>query len=158
MSRFLSLRLPLLFAFTLCLIGATGCGGGGKKLVVVKGKVVLPPKVTLVKEQGQADSIQITLTPADGNDANGAGGTANVDDFTFTLMGPKNKGVPAGKYKVAVAVVPYSGRPDAAKRQPELAAAFGAFAPGKTPLEVDISEEPAEQTITIDLEKKTVTK
>lgn len=147
MSHFLR---PRRFALLCCLAACSlaGCGGSGVK---VTGKVVPPAGAELAKD----DMLQVTLIPSD---PKLTGGSGNVDatSLQFRISGPE-KGVPPGSYKVAVTWTPYAGHADNAARKKKMDPLFASFAPDKTPLTVEVSGGGSQQ-ITVDLDKKTVSK
>jgi hypothetical protein len=126
-----------------------GCGGG--KGVKIKGKIILPAGVKLEEK----DSLQVNFVSA-GDKPQSAAAKVNYSDLSFTVSGGDNKGVAPGKYKVMVSCAPYAGEAKAEDRKILLAKQFAAFGE-KTPLEIDLSDG-ADQTITIDLDKKMVSK
>ena len=87
-------RSLLLFSLCLCVVGCGGGGGG----VSVKGKVTNKGTPLKVSDKGM---VQVTLIPADKPEANKFTGNVGADG-TFTVTSPDGKGVPKGKYKVAV--------------------------------------------------------
>ena len=126
----------------------TGCGG---KRVKIKGTLVLPAGVKLEEK----DSLQVTLSTT-GDKAQSAGAKVDHTDLSFAISGNDGTGVPPGKYKVMVSCAPYPGEAKAEERKKLLEKEFAAFGE-KTPLELELSGDD-NQTITIDLEKKTVSK
>jgi len=118
-TRLLSTVLLLL---AVCLI--SGCGGRKQ----VKGKIVSGGQPVTVSEKGR---IILSFVSEGGSDTT----VYNADtknDGTFTIIGPENKGIPPGKYKVQVqALDPYSSSGGTDK--------FGGkYAPGKSTLVVDV--------------------
>ncbi len=146
------MRRCALVCLAAAVFAVAGCGGG--KLVKVKGKLVLPPKVQLEEK----DSLQVSFTSIAAGDKP-LNTAANVDHsaLTFTINGPEGKGVPPGKYQVDVTCTPYAGEPKAMERKKTLDALFAPFNGGKSQLTVELSGD-AEQTVTVDLEKKNVGK
>jgi hypothetical protein len=145
-SSFRLVGLLCCFALTLSL---AGCGSvpRGK----VKGKVVLPQGVKLEKD----DSLQVIFV-TEGPSPESAAGKVDPSDLTFHVEGGEGKGVPAGKVKVSVTCTPYAGNPGSQERKIKLDKLFDPFVASKTPLSVELTT--GEQTITVDLDKKTVTK
>lgn len=137
-TRFAASALVLLFL--------VGCGGGAKT-VPVNGKLVLPAKVKLE----DTDSISVSFVPEDA--ANGKSGIAslNAKDLAFTVN------LQPGKYKVAVAITPYSGTKNADARAAVLNKELGMFNPNSTSLRYEVTSDPG-QSITVDLAKSAVSK
>ena len=127
------------------LCALAGCGGSAKP-VTVTGTVKVPANIKLV----DTDSINVVFLPAEAGAAN-ASANCNAKDGSFTAS------VPPGKYKITISIVPYAGMPDSQKRHREMENFLQKFDEHTTPLNVEIGTE-STQTITIDMEKKTVTK
>ncbi len=148
MSR-ASSRLPKLVAVTLVLSFVAGCGGPTP--VPLSGKVVLPSGVKLA----DTDSVTVVFVPEEGDQSKGENATLSPKDLSFSA-----KVVP-GKYKIAVNVQIYPGSAGAMKetnaKNKELSLVFGSFSSGSTPLHYEVTKE-ANQTITLNLDKKTVGK
>jgi hypothetical protein len=130
-------------------ISVVGCGGRGPQ---VNGKVVLPKDAHLQPD----DEFQVTLTAADRSEA----GKIEQSDLTFVIKGADGHGVQPGKYKVEIICRPYRGHDSANARthKEQLDKVFGPFSGKKNVLpEVDI---PSGSTVslTIDLDKRTVTR
>ncbi len=140
-------RLSYLFLapLVLGLCALTGCGGSSKP-VTVTGVIKLPTTIKLV----DTDSINLVFVPVEPGGAT-ASANCNAKDGSFTAS------VPPGKYKITLNIVPYAGMPDSEKRHREMENFLQKFNENTTPLNVEIGTE-ATQTITIDMEKKTVTK
>jgi hypothetical protein len=138
-------RFASLLTLACSLFLLSGCG---KKTVTVKGNLVLPANFKVEKE----DSVQIAFMPEEG-------GAAKTAIFQTSDNSFEAKGVPVGKNKVTVTMSPYKGLAGSEKRGEALEATinkvFGDTK--KTPLTYDTPAEPREQTVTIDLSKKTVT-
>jgi len=128
----MSLSLPRVSCFFLLLacILVLGCGGGGG---AVKGKVLKGGQPLKVSDKGM---VQVRFI----NESDGF--TAPVGpDGSFTLTGNEGKGIPAGKYKIAVlAYDPYPTKD-------LLAGKFSAMA---TPVNKDV--KPGDDVV-IDLDK-----
>lgn len=136
------MRNVLIASCVLALVAASGCGAGSSKLVHVKGKLTNNGKSPLPNPQG---GITIVLLPV-GPDAKKATYPAtpfNQDDNSFEVPGPEGKGIPVGKYKVALNMLLPASSPVADKINDQ-------FASGKTPIEFDIT---GDQTLDIDLAK-----
>jgi hypothetical protein len=118
----------------LCLAG-TGCGGGSN-ISSISGKIVKDGQPFKLSEKGV---FTITFLPDGGG--NGFGPDWKPDG-TFVLYGPERKGVPPGKYKVAVeAYDPYPG-PDLLKGEFKQAKTpIVKELSGNTPIEIDVSKK-----------------
>ncbi|MFO0925588.1 MAG: hypothetical protein U0736_00925 [Gemmataceae bacterium] len=143
-------RLPAALAVgTVAVILLTGCPSGGPKNVPIKGKLVdngQPVKAAAKLPPGDPGMRVEFITVKGGVAGEPYGASVNAGEGTFTVPGPKGKGIPPGQYKVSVHVGAF-GAPDALK---------GAFIPEKTPLTVDIPDKPA-VNVTVDVGKKAVT-
>jgi len=100
----------------------TGCGSGGRQ---VKGKIVKGVEPFTVSEKGV---FVLSFLPE--GDGKGVVYNATTNkDGTFTIVGPENKGIPPGKYKVQLtAMDPY----------PTTDLLKGKYAPGKSTMVVDV--------------------
>jgi len=127
-----------------CLIFLAGCSG--KKPVTVKGNVVLPANLKLEKE----DTVSVTFDPFTKGDLPGSA-QASPTDGAFSVQ------VAPGKYKVAVRITPYAGTPNSQKRLEQLKPYNEKYNASNTKLEYEVAAG-AEQSITIDLDKGTVSK
>ena len=124
----------------LAVILLAGCGGGGEPTVSVSGhlreggqpvKIVtqgLPPgdkgiRVGFIRQDKSPETFYAKV----------------ADDGSFTVPGPKNRGIPAGKYQISVHRGAM-GSPDHYK---------DAFKAEKSPLNVDI---PAGRSATVDID------
>jgi hypothetical protein len=138
----------LTFLLLFAAISVVGCGGRGPE---VNGKVVLPKDANLQPD----DEFQVTLTSADRSEA----GKIERPDLTFVIKGADGHGVPPGKYKVEIICRPYRGQDtNTRKHKEQLDKVFGPFSGKKNVLpEVDI---PSGSTVslTIDLDKRTVSR
>jgi hypothetical protein len=144
-----SCRLLLLLVGSFALIG---CGGG--KGVKVSGKVVLPKNAKLLP----SDDFYVSLDGVD--KPHSEAGKVEQSDLTFAIDGADRRGVPPGKYKVNINCKPYRSPDGTAykKHKEELDAVFSKFYGPKNVLpEIEITSD-ADVSLTIDLEKKTVTK
>jgi len=95
------------------------------------------------------DSVEIRFIPT-------GGGVAASTSYTYKDGTFKAEVLP-GTYKVTVNITPYAGMPDSEKRHREMENWIKKFDEGQSTLTVEIGSE-ANQTITIDMDKKTVTK
>jgi predicted small lipoprotein YifL len=136
-----------------CLVALLSMAGCGPKGSVINGKVVLPSGLKMA----DSDHLEVVLAPVDA--AATGGGSAKVDpnNLTFKIAGGENKGVPAGNYKVSVNFQPYSKDTESLTRKKKFDEALAPFSAAKTQLTVQIAGT-GEESITVDLEKKTVTK
>ena len=83
-----------------CLVVASGCGGDGR--LNVKGRIVKGETPFTVPEE---EYIRVTFFPvtSDGRPPlNTYAATYNREDGTFRAVGPDGKGIPPGKYRIAV--------------------------------------------------------
>jgi hypothetical protein len=129
-----------------CLLLLAGCGG--TRTVNVSGKLNLPDNLKLVSD----DAVNVILVPVDsGAKANNY--TAKVEnDHTFIC-----RSVVPGKYKVTANFEAYPGKPGSAQRNENFKILNKTFDKNNSPLTYEVSGD-AEQSITIDLTSKTVTK
>jgi hypothetical protein len=139
---------PLLAGALLVL---TGCGGGGKH-VPVKGKIVLPPNLSLV----ETDSISVAFQPEESK-VKPAGGEVNPKDGTFVVYTAGSKtGVVPGKYKVFVEIKPYKGMAETPAREAAFDPLNKAYDPAASKLTYEVT--PGANNITIDLDKGSINK
>ncbi len=145
--------MPKLFSVclfvVLCLLVLPGCGKSG---ATVKGTLVLPRNVKLM----DTDSVRISFTPED-KKGQGYPAKLSVADNSFVAQGPSKKGIPAGKYTVAVQLQPYMGSPHSERRAAYFASLNKNFNAAHSKLTYEVTAE-SPQTITIDIPKGTVTK
>ena len=83
-----------------CLVVVSGCGGDGR--LNVKGRIVKGETPFTAPEQ---EYVRVTFLPvtSDGRPpANTYIATYNREDGTFRAVGPDGKGVPPGKYRIAI--------------------------------------------------------
>ncbi|MFO0925670.1 MAG: hypothetical protein U0736_01360 [Gemmataceae bacterium] len=135
------------------LITLVGCGAGSKKTVKLKGKVVLPANAHLETN----DTIYLNFIPQGGEKMAAATADVKVPELTFAVNSAAMTGVIPGQYKIAVQIQPYPGT----ERDPKKAgipALNQALTAETTKLTYEIPATPAEQSMTIDLTKGTVTK
>lgn len=97
MSRCLS-RFCLLSLLAAILVAASGCGA---KTSLVNGRVVKDGKPLKLSAKGM---VVLALYPENSKDAKSQFPAETKPDGTFTVVGPDRKGIPAGKYRVAVQV------------------------------------------------------
>jgi hypothetical protein len=144
-------RLALGLALSVCFIVVAGCGK--KKGQVVKGNIVLPANASVKPD----DSITLALIA----DAAGGGKSAgaapiSTEDLSFTIKGPGGIGVAPGKYTITLNFTPYpGGSADVKKHMEDLNKKFGDAKVSK--LTYTVTDDP-DQSITVDLDKQTVTK
>lgn len=150
MTALPSRRVLMLFCFV-GVLSLTGCGSKGS---VVTGKVVLPPGLTMT----DTDQLEIVLAPAEGGATGGGSGKVDPKSLTFKITGGENKGVQAGNYKVSFSFHTYAKDADSITRKKKFDDALAPFAAAKTQLTVDVPASSEPLNITVDLEKKTVTK
>jgi hypothetical protein len=141
-----------IFAILCCAAAISHAGCGGSTGATVKGKVVLPAGVELLED----DSLYLGLSSTE-TGGTSTGGKIDPKALTFAIDGPGGKGLPAGKYKVTVTFTPYAGRPESAKRKETIDKLLAPFSGDKSQLTIDLPAS-GQQEITVDLEKKTVSK
>jgi len=130
----LSRSRPLAFlALFLCSL-VVGCGGGG---VTPKGKLTKGGQPIKVSDKGM---VQVRLIPSEGSADTTY--SANVGaDGTFTVVGPGNKPIPAGKYKIAVlAMDPYPTNDLLKGKFSEKTTSIVRDVNGSTPLDIDVDK------------------
>lgn len=135
MKRTPSLRTAVGCVVCLAALAAGGCGGGGK--TKPHGKLVMNGEPY---KPGPGEILQITFI---GEGSSGVFTVAKANpDGTFTVPGPTNTGIPAGKYHITVTTMAGGGPGGTAGGT--AAPAGGDTFKGKysdattTPLEVDI--------------------
>jgi hypothetical protein len=133
--------VPVLFA----LVCAAGCG---EKTATVSGKLVLPASAKLV----DTDSVTVSFLPVD------ASKKAPITTYTPGDKSFTSKEVQTGKYKISVTVTPYPGEKDSPRRTPLFENINKAYQGNATKLEYELTTDPLQQSITVDLDKGTVTK
>lgn len=120
-----------LLIVTACL----ACGCSGKKQV--KGKITKGGQPFTLSDKGQ---FVLSFISEGGTDKTTYNATVKTDG-TFTIVGPENKGIPPGKYKVNLtAQDPYSPPRDQSSgaKGPPNDKLEGKFAPGKSTLVVEV--------------------
>lgn len=142
--------LPLLTAAFVCLLASSGCGG--KKVVNVTGKLILPPGIKLDK----TDIVQLSFVPEDSKATAGAV-KPTPPDLSFVVKDSAGKGIVAGKYKVTVKFDAYPGMADSQKRNEIFKQINQNYTLLKSKLTYEVTQDP-EQAVTVDLTKGTVTK
>jgi len=143
------IRFSVVVAVGLALVG---CGGGGPRRVIVKGRVVEGGKPLELKgDQFKAGAIgvEVTFYPIDTagkvDQTKQSYGTRIREDGTFQLDGELGKGIPVGKYKVALRFSdPMYRTPKGQGDRWE-----GKFALDKTPFSFDVQD--ASKEIVIDV-------
>jgi len=110
----------------------------------LEGKLTLPAAPKLAP----TDTIEIRLVP---EDPKGKAGTAQLTgkDSTFSTK------VVAGKYKVVVTITPYAGEKGSEDRLARLKDINNKYSEKESKLSVTIADQPAQQTMTLDLAKGT---
>ncbi len=134
------------------LTGISGCGVGGEKLVVIRGRVVENGQPLRLEYGGPRVELSFHPVDAAGNPVpDKMSYSCSVQqDGTFVMDGI-GKGIPAGRYKIAV-----RGEPGSSQYDPRAPKAVGGdiyegrFSLQKTPF---IFEFTSNQEITIDLAK-----
>ena len=121
---------------------ALAAGGCGRRYPKVQGRVLLGGRPL---RAGPGESAQVIFLST-GTEHRSTPANCNGEDGTFTVAGVDGRGVPPGKYRVAVACY------DADERD----RFNGAFGPNKSPLYCEVTDA-KEQHVVIDLDKKTVT-
>jgi predicted small lipoprotein YifL len=150
MTQIRRLRFAVIFpAVCLILFALSGCGG---RAVSVKGNLVLPPNLTLQ----ESDQVAMSFQPSDSKEGGGGMAVYTPADKSFIVKSADGKGLPPGKYKVSVRIVPYPGSADSEKRAASFADLNAKYASGAS-LTYDVTDE-ATQNIVIDLDKGTITK
>ena len=123
----------------LALVAASGCGLGAVKAYHVTGKVTNGGKSPLPDPK---NGLTITFMPLDPNARKVTYTAALGEDNSFEVFAPDGKGIPAGKYKVALMMMA-PGAPMEAKVNDQ-------FSSSKSPIEVDVT---GDQFVDIDLAK-----
>jgi hypothetical protein len=136
-----SVIVPILFA----LVFAAGCS---ERTATVTGKLVLPASAKLI----DSDSVTVSFLPLTA-DKKAPITIYTPGDKSFTA-----KEVQPGKYKVSVTVSPYPGEKDTPKRTPLFDNINKTYQGTSSKLEYEVTADPAQQAITVDLDKGTVTK
>ncbi len=94
-------------AWTLACLALAGCGGGGERLTTVKGKVLSGGRPVVIpdyEEGGSCLQVEFFSLDESGKPAQNKPtyGSLVKEDGSFTVTDAEGKGVPAGKYRVAV--------------------------------------------------------
>jgi len=139
--------LTLLLVFGL--FSCVGCGSAPKG-PTLKGTVVLPPNVKLEEN----DSASVVFVP-DGTEGELFAASINPSDLSFSTKGSPGKGIVPGKYKVTVNLQPYV--PGESKQKQIFDTINTRYDTANSRLMYQVTSEP-EQSITIDLNKGTVTR
>lgn len=91
-------------------VALAGCGGGGPRRVIVKGRVLEGGKALELKGdefKAGAVGVEVTFYPLDAagkvDQSKQSYGTRVREDGSFVLDGELGKGIPVGKYKAALA-------------------------------------------------------
>ena len=128
---------------TVCLLTLSGCGNSDR--LNAKGRIVKGGAPFTVPEK---EVVRVTFFPvtADGKPpANTYASAFNGADGTFRAVGPDGKGIPPGKYRIAVE--------HEVKRKDVFRAAFDG---NRSPFVFDIDSNTKE--IVLDLDEKSLTK
>jgi hypothetical protein len=141
----------LLLVFGIVLLLASGCGPG--QGTTVTGKLVLPKDAVLESD----DYVQISFLP-EGAGGKSASGPVNATDLSFTINSAESQGVRPGKYKVSLQITPYQGKPTSVKRTQHFNDGINKqFSATTTRLSYEVTAG-ADNNITVDLVKGTVSK
>lgn len=133
-------------------VALAGCGGGGPRRVIVKGRVLEGGKPLELKgDQFKAGAVgvEVTFYPLDAagkvDQSKQSYGTRVREDGSFVLDGELGKGIPVGKYKAALAFrdVMYRSPKGQGDRWE------GKFALDKSPFTFDVQD--ASKEIVIDI-------
>lgn len=143
------IRLAVVVALA---VAVAGCGGGGPRRVIVKGRVVdggKPLELQGDEFKAGAIGVEVTFYPLDNagkvDQSKQSYGTRIREDGTFLLDGELGKGIPVGKYKAALRFSdPMYRTPKGQGDRWE-----GKFALDKTPFTFDVQD--AGKEIVIDI-------
>jgi hypothetical protein len=144
-------RLLLLAPLLMALLVLAGCGKQG---ATITGKLVLPATVQLEEN----DIAKITFLPEE-QGLRPSVALVSPSDNSFVAKGPEpeRRGVPPGKYKVAVKLLLQPASENAAKREKLFESLNQRYDEKNTPLTYEVTAEP-QQAITIDLGTSAVRK
>lgn len=137
-------------AFLVAALFAVGCGSGSDPTVAVSGSVVKGGKPFTFATQGLPPGdpgFRLAFHGPDGAGAETNFATFNPNDGSFTVPGPKRKGLKAGKYRVSVE----KGAMGAADEFKNV------FSKDRSPLTAEVPAA-GSAAFEIDLDKKAVTK
>jgi hypothetical protein len=148
MPRFCRIRTVLIFV-GLCLLVLSGCGPSG---AIVNGKVILPGDVKLT----DTDMARLSFIP-EGKKGQVYPANVSKSDNTFVAHGTGKRGIPAGKYTIAVDLQPDLGSSDSKKRSALFDPINKKYDAVHSKLTYEVTAE-SPQSITVDLVKGTVTK
>jgi len=124
-------------------LGATGCG---PSYVKPKGKITLDGQPLKISEKG---ILQVTFYKEDDKEGKNPFATTVDRDGSFEVTGEKSKGLPKGKYRIAVEIHdPYKDE-KTGRMGPDLLK--GKYTKEKTPLVKDIS---GNDELTLDVSAK----
>lgn len=124
-----------------------GCGGTAQE-VALSGKITPPPGKLKFTD---ADQVQLAFIPEDKKIQSTS---ADVQkDLSFNV--PK---IPPGNYRVAITVQPYPGQPGSEQRTMMFEEFNKNYTPENSALKFEVTKEPPQQNITIDLAKGAVVK
>ncbi|MCI0464663.1 MAG: hypothetical protein L0Z62_47670 [Gemmataceae bacterium] len=126
----------------LSLVAVAGCSGGGAE---VKGTVLFNGQAVKL---GAGEQLQINLVGVDGSKPVLASASYDQSSGTFRVAGPTGRGLPEGKYRIAVSTSSYGPQQKGDRFR-------GAFGASNSPLVASIN--PGSQNLTVDLGKRSVT-
>jgi hypothetical protein len=139
-------KLCLLSVTVLPLLTLAGCGSSSSAIKVT-GKVVLPAKVSLQ----EGDSLSLSFVPME-KSGKSAVGTVDPKDLTFTT-----DNLLPGNYRIGAKFQAYPGSKEGKKRDQQFAGINKSLEPSSSPMTYEVTST-SKQEITVDLDKKTVTK
>src|SRR5262245_23721956 len=127
---------------------AAGCGGGdGVSGVPVQGSVLYNGKPVSL---GQGEQLEVRFVLLEPGKQVSAAATYNSGDGTFKVAGPASRGIPEGKYRVAVTTNDYERGPKSKGDR------FGGkFGPSNSPLTFTLSSANADKVV-VDVGKGSV--
>jgi hypothetical protein len=121
-----------------------GCGESGAR---VTGSLQEGGKPVVLKENEEISISFVSVDPE--AKVNLATADYHADRGAFTVRGPERDSIPAGEYKIVIALTPYQ------ENTPDRFG--GAFAEEKTPLRYTVTND-STQEIVIDVQEKSVKK
>lgn len=95
------MRHVLVTSALVLLVAASGCNTGPSK-VVLKGKLTNGGKSILPERRG---GLTVVFAPEPGTGTTYPAGYSAADDM-YDVIGPDRKGIPTGKYKVTLSMMP----------------------------------------------------
>jgi hypothetical protein len=144
MLRFLS-RAGVLFLVALVF----GCGSADPVGTIVSGQVMEKGTPVRISTQGLPPGdkgFTVILLPLDSSKPDRFNADVTPEDGSFTVKGPKGKGIPAGKYRITIT------RGAMGKQNP----ADQAFGPTNSPLTFEVPAS-GSLKVKVDLDSKQVT-